>query len=39
MIFSIIVQGLLTPRVIDAVYGTRPGAEPSAIGSRRGGDG
>ncbi len=38
MIFSIIVQGLLTPRVIAAFYGAKPGAAPMPVSSRQGDD-
>jgi CPA1 family monovalent cation:H+ antiporter len=36
VIFSIVVQGLLTPRVIAAFYGAKLEAEPMPAGSRRG---
>jgi CPA1 family monovalent cation:H+ antiporter len=37
VIFSIVAQGLLTPRVIASFYGAKPDAEPIAVGSRRDG--
>jgi CPA1 family monovalent cation:H+ antiporter len=33
VIFSIVVQGLLTPRIIASLYGTKLAAEPIPIGS------
>jgi CPA1 family monovalent cation:H+ antiporter len=36
VIFSIVVQGLLTPRLIASLYGAKLTAEPIPVGSPRG---
>jgi hypothetical protein len=36
VIFSIVVQGLLTPRIIASFYGAKLDAEPMSLGSRQG---